>query len=528
MAKKFNLDLGNILYGRPTNKKPNLAKIRKEVTGELKHREWRGIEDTAYDYYRWLNTWKSLGCFIGRAPVQTVKGLFRYRWMSTYLATPEFIDRATAGQRGIALKTSHIHYNALVEGLTDVMTKSFKADQNIGGSKELSDKIIGCDELVPPLLFAGFPTCDVIPAQFAPLFIASMVDQHYTEHYLDAIEYYGVPADVCPLPSGEAGVAVEDDYPKIGKCFISSNMPCDGSIMTSSFQDRRFNLPTFPLAIPLRYNDELAQPYAVAELKDCIEFVEKQMDVTFDWDALRSACEIYNLQTSYELEKWDFNMGEFPQVTGATLWLYRLFYFQAAQGKQKYLDTDEKVNKLISKNYEKGKAGPNEIRHRAVLWSCPANYYTDFPVWLENTWGIVSLIDMETQTSTGYIDTSTNETMLADIAKTYQRATMRRHTKGGYAHILDKLWETVEEFNADMVVMYDQISCKGMDGISGLIEEQARERNIKLVWIAQDLMDPSTISRREMRQQMNKYMYNVMKEEPLDESLVDFDDNLAW
>ncbi len=522
------IDWQYVLKGKPSKNKPELAKLRKEVTGELRHREWRGIEDTAYDYYRWLHTWKSLVKFVGRAPVQTTKGILRYRWMATYLATPDFIDRATAGQRGTALRVSHIHYNAVVEGLTKVMTDSFKADQNIGGKKELSDKIIGCDELIPPLLFAGFTNCKVIPAQFAPIFIASMVDQHFTEHYLDAIEFYGVPADVCPLPSGEAGVAVEDDYPKIGKAFVSCNMPCDGSIMTTAFQDRRFQLPTFPLAIPLRYDEEISQPYAIQELKDCIEFLEKEMDEKYDWDALREACETFNQQTRYELEKWDYNKGEHPQVTGATLWLYRLFYFQAAMGYKEFLKVDEAVNKTIRKNYAKSKIGPNQIRHRAILWSCPANYYTDFPVWLENCWGVVSLLDMETQLSTGIIDTTSNETMLADIAKTYQRAAMRRHTKGGYVHILDKLWETVEEFNADMVVMYDQISCKGMDGISGMIEEQARERGIKLVWIAQDLMDPSTISRRDMRQQMNKYMFNVMKEEPLDESLLDFDDHLAW
>jgi len=79
-----------------------------------------------------------------------------------------------------------------------------------------------------------------------------------------------------------------------------------------------------------------------------------------------------------------------------------------------------------------------------------------------------------------------------------------------------------------MVVMYDQIMCKGMAALHGLIEEQARERGVRMVWIQHDLMDARTVPRREMREQFNKYMYTVMNEKPLDESLVDFDDSLSW
>lgn len=38
---------------------------------------------------------------------------------------------------------------------------------------------------------------------------------------------------------------------------------------------------------------------------------------------------------------------------------------------------------------------------------------------------------------------------------------MRKHTKGGYANVLDELWVVCKQYNADMVLMYDQISCNG-------------------------------------------------------------------
>ena len=105
---------------------------------------------------------------------------------------------------------------------------------------------------------------------------------------------------------------------------------------------------------------------------------------------------------------------------------------------------------------------------------------------------------------------------------------MRKHTKGGYQNVLDELWRICDEYNADTVIMYNQISCKGMDGLNGIFDDQARERNINFIWVDQDLMDPRTVSRRDMREQINKYMTTVLQEEPVDPTLVDFDDTMAW
>ncbi len=67
-----------------------------------------------------------------------------------------------------------------------------------------------------------------------------------------------------------------------------------------------------------------------------------------------------------------------------------------------------------------------------------------------------------------------------------------------------------------------------MGAISGLFEEGARQRGIKMCIVRQDLMDPTSISRKDMRRDVNVFMQNVMGEEPLDPTLVDFDDDLSW
>ena len=48
------------------------------------------------------------------------------------------------------------------------------------------------------------------------------------------------------------------------------------------------------------------------------------------------------------------------------------------------------------------------------------------------------------------------------------------------------------------------------------------------IWVEHDLMDPRTVSRRDMRSKVNNYMVNVFQEEPLDPSLVEFEDDMTW
>ncbi len=85
-----------------------------------------------------------------------------------------------------------------------------------------------------------------------------------------------------------------------------------------------------------------------------------------------------------------------------------------------------------------------------------------------------------------------------------------------------------EKFNVNIVIMYDHVSCKNVGGLHGLFEDQARERGIHLIWIPHDVMDPRTVSRREMREAFNQYMTTVLREEPLDPTLLDYEDNLSW
>ena len=507
------------------------GKNLKPKTAIFIHRPWRGLKDTWYDYCQWCRLWGILLKFVFSHLVQNVKAIFRYRWMYTYLTVPSFFDRVCSGQKGAGLRAARNNLNYLAEVVTELLTTIFSADLNLHPNskkaEELGKKIICIDELVPALIGAGFPDNKVILYQMIPMYLPSLINQHSPVHYIGESELYGLPADVCPLPSFEAGIAIEDDYPKIGCCMITSNMPCDGSIMTTPIQDRRHGLPTLPLNIPLRWTRDEVQEYAIEEFSEAIAFIEKHTGKKCDYEALKKACEIWNGQNKCKFEKWELNMTNIPPHTGSSAWLYRIFEHQAVCGVRKALDNDIKVNALLEKQVKAGIC-PKTIRHRAVVWNTPANNYANFNNWLLECWGIDSVCEMIDIHGTELIDTSSRESMLLGIARMFQTSTMRAHTKGGYTLMLDDLWDKYAQFNADMIIMFDQISCKGVGAINGLFEEGAKQRGIRMCKVRQDLMDPTSITRREMRNDVNIFMQTVLNEEPLDATLVEFDDDESW
>ena len=114
-----------------------------------------------------------------------------------------------------------------------------------------------------------------------------------------------------------------------------------------------------------------------------------------------------------------------------------------------------------------------------------------------------------------------------DLALFSEKGVMRHHAVGGWENV-NALWDWAERFNCDMILFNDNVACKGMNGVHAMMEEQARERGMKFCFIEHDLEDCRTISRRDMRSQINKYMSVVLGEQPLDATLVDFDDSEAW
>lgn len=512
------------------NGEKTLGKLYRKGDMATVRREWKGLADTAYDFWEWCRMWGMLIGTFGKDLVPALNTTFHYRWMISYMCCVGFMDKNTFGQKGTALKMSHLMIYDVFRYVAENLVFLAKCDEKNGNSKELNKKVVLFDEMTMGQIMAGFPDLLGIPYQLMPVFLVSEIDQLTCIPYIDAVESFGLPADTCPVPSSECGALVIDALPHMGSCFISSSMPCDGSVMASEYMSRRFpNLPVYHLTFPVRYEYEETTADAVEDIKGCIKFVEEITGAKWSWDAYFKQMKRFNEETTYELQKWEVNKTDYPQILGPCYELFRKWNYEMDGGADpRVIPTFKKTTELMMKAYERREeAWVGKMKYRGIVWSCPAHYYANFSNWLANCWGVDILVEMESLNFTKMLETEDKEEALMDLARLYERMVMRRHTNGGYHNVVNELWKQVEDWRADIIIMYQNVACKNMSTLQGILDDQAREKNYHMIWIEHDLMDPRTVSRKNMRQKVNEYMTTVMKATPVDPTLVDFDDEIC-
>ena len=538
VAKAKSLDYKKLardfVYGKPAGER-RLGDLYMDKTGLYKHREWRGIKDTFYYFHKvWLYNYGMMVYDVMHygGIVTFAKGCWRYRWMGqTYLPVLHWFDRGMEGLRGEALRACPWHYRGMVNATIFQFMQMFRNDLNLNKSDKVRakhDKTMAHDETVWGGVFYPFSKeVENVPLQMVPYFVTCHVNNHTVLNYIDAVQSLGLPGDPCPMCQAEAGLFVLDDVPDYYKAVITSNEACDGSVATSILQDWLMDKPLFAMPQPMQFDDPLVQEHCQREIEEAWKFIGEQTGAAFDWNQLVKRLESQNELQRFEWEKWDVAANtDFYPINGVSQALYRIYQSQYGD-LPGWHEMDKKVRKIMEKCVEQRINSFPMTRHRVIAWSCAPLYYSNWCTWAYNCWGLNTIINMDSLMFNMTIRTDSYSHTLADMAQYHEWAPMRRMAVGGMHHIFE-LWENMEKFHCDMVVMYDQLLCKGMQGVHGMFEDEFRARDVHAIWLPHALPDKRNVSRAEIRSIINDYMTTVMHEEPIDPSLLEFDDSQSW
>lgn len=503
-----------------------------EGTNIFARREWRGVNGTSIAFAYWLKTWVRMSGLVLKNPVRLARAFWKYRWLSSYLVAPAMVDRWIEGDRGVALSADLCAIDCLIADSVDIIWKEIRADRRFGENK-WSEKTVAFDYTLPKHIIFGFPGYTAINIQQHAAFMQPLLRRPMGAYYLDQAVSVGIPGDMCTLPLVETGVAVEGEYPDIGNFWISSNNPCDANIMDNSVMYRQLSdngrKAVHALNSPLLYDDPSTKELGVHELYEAIEFIEKQTGEKFNWDTFTEHLEKTNQVNREELERWDIYANtDCGCLNPVTQGFFRIYFYEHG-GTPYFVKGSRKTLKIFYKSVRRKMKPFPKARHRALAWSCGNTYYASIVVWLYNCWGILTVQNMDSVTGHNIIETGDRDEMMEDLADCYARTPMRTQTVGGNKHLM-MMWDAAEKFNCDFIVMYDDVGCKSMASAMGLLEEEFNRRRDRfhIMWVPHSLMDYRIVPPAEARRAVNQYMTSVMHEEPLDPTLVDFDDSDGW
>ena len=477
------------------------------------------IPDSVKDEWIRYKTWMQINAFSGalvaKSPIGAAQKLIQEPWMFDMLKSNSFFRTLSVGRTGRNMEASGAAYAYTVKALVDMMANAFNHPE----------KTVLIENMVPPEIPWAMGLNTFVVEAVAR--VLAMHNQHSVHKYIDVASNSGLPADSCGLNRTTTGTILMDALPKA--CAIyTSNMPCDAGMCSYATLQERTKLPIYRVDVPYNFREDQAIEAFVEDLKGAIKFFEQNTPGRMDWGRLKEICERYNEAMSYEIETWELLRNHPAPITGDAIWQAHYVLANAYPGSQMQLDCYKKINKLAKANVAESKPSFPNMRYRVGFWNPPTPAYPYIWNWLENSWGIGILMDMETYGYKELVDTTSNETILRSLAKRYMWGPMARHSRGPADNFFNDLWRMVDEYDLDFIIHAQHVGCKGSMGLTGLLREKCRQRGIKLCVMDYELMDTRVVSRQGMRDQINQFMVDVMKAEPLDPSVLVFDDSKDW
>ena len=428
----------------------------------------------------------------------------KYPWLANYADMATYFDAVkgrTGPYREAILAVLRVAPKASLELVMDVLEHPERVVHVQSGGLMLIE-ILRSMNLVPFM--------DMTPP------LTSVIQKpHSMEAYMDFAESEGIPADACSLARSAQGMLFKGHAPDAAA--ILGNNGCEGQVNSVILYQKMLKLPTFVLDLPNRYQTERAQEWFSKEILRMVQWFEENTPGKMDWEHLRELCEEKNRMVELEMELWEMTRLRPAPMAGEAIYLAHMLCSTLLGGTKAATALFQKLVGLTRQNLKRGvPAVPNE-RYRALLWHPGNAAFWHVNRYLELKWGVATVQESLTYNTLGFIDTSSRESMLKDLAKQVLNTPMTNIARGPSEYYIDTLLFVCEAWDIDMVVVSDHIGCKSTSAMKGILRDVCRERGIPVCFLPLDIMDLRFVSKEETMHTADQFMETVMNAEPLRE-----------
>jgi benzoyl-CoA reductase/2-hydroxyglutaryl-CoA dehydratase subunit BcrC/BadD/HgdB len=454
------------------------------------------LKDPVYRKWSARNTAAVMRTGLKIGPLRLPRLMKRYPWISRMGKSNDLMARLMGNRRGAYREVTGYLVHQVVRTFNDLI-------QNLSRGEK---PVVWHEDMVPAEIFRAM---GLFPFMVEMLgIVLPLVDIKAGEVYLDEAENQGIPVETCTLPRMSLGLAMKGAFPD-PQAVIASNSPCDGGMASYSYFEKLSDAPAFRLDLPYRFKDERALTYYAGELRRMIAFLEENTPGRMDWDRLREICQERNRAVEHRLELWDLLRTRPAPVGSDIVYLSNLVFYALQTGTPRGTQVFQKLTEYARKSAAEG-GGLAEEKHRVLLWNPPTLIFPELFTWAEDTFGATMVMDMLTFNRHPFIDTSSEESMLRDLARIIMDGPMAQHTRGPVEYFFDDMFFLVDHFSIDIIWMAAHLVCKNTQALLGMMREKCRRRDIPLLIIDYDLSDSRVVSVDEMKSQVTTFMQTVM------------------
>jgi len=246
-------------------------------------------------------------------------------------------------------------------------------------------------------------------------------------------------------------------------------------------------------------------------LKEEIKFLEEKSGKKLNWDRLKEICQESNRMIDQALDWLEWRKAiPCPQTAKMLSTMYILL--QDGSGSKGATWVASEFAADAKERVQAGKsAAPGGEKIRAIWFGSPPWYNISFYDWMENELGMVVPVDMFSYVVPEmYVDTSTTETLLHDLARKQIYMPMGRHFTGAPEYFVDDLVRAAADYKADCALIAGHVSCKHAWGVLGLLKEALREADIPALAFEFDLFDPRVTTIETLQQEFKRFAEDIV------------------
>ncbi len=321
------------------------------------------------------------------------------------------------------------------------------------------------------------------------------------EKVIDFGEKEGVAPEHCSATKNALGGWVSSQIPA-PDCVVTSSHPCDS--MVSSYQSLQYmtGAPTFMLDTP-NWKDDRALDYYAGEVRSLIAFLEEQLGRKLDYDRLREVQDEVNQTNELLMEIREMYRAvpcPATNLSGAVHWLFRIL----GLGSPEVTEIARRLRQITKDRMDAGKGFIKEEKIRVIWFDVPIVFYP-LQVWMEETFGAVTIIDLCNYVNTPLIDTSTPESMIKGMAEAYMNINMARQFHGPIDYYQAELARICEDYSGDCFIMPGHTGCKHNWAVTRLLKNYMKEIDMPLLILTSDIFDQRMTNEDHLKVQIEDF-----------------------